>query len=143
MKTLIAILIVLASFTAKAEDFQNAEANYLPIPTQIVFNNHMDRAVWVTIYNSISRISDNACLQPGESTFFTGYYPPFFYQVRGEVKEKLDCGGRTYDDITKAGRMTGWYGIDATMYRKGDSTEMDIHDGYNPLGGAYPEFNEE
>lgn len=106
---LLSLATLITSFGVQAQD-----ANVLP--TQIEFKNDATtgRAVWVTIYNTIDQISDTACVQSGESVAFNGYFPPFSYEVRAEVKENVHCGGATLHDVSGSKSMSV-YGITATL----------------------------
>ncbi len=107
---LLGLVTLITSFGAQAQDDANV------MPTQIEFNNDAstERAVWVTVYNAIGDISDTACVQPGESTSFNGYFPPFSYEVRAEVKANRNCGGATLHDVSGS-RSMSIYGLTATL----------------------------
>lgn len=109
MKTLVLLFALLTTSIASAES---------PIgPGTVAFVNDMTtgHAVWVTVYNAIGNIGDSGCVQPGEAITFSGYIPGPSYRVRGEVKENLNCGGRTLFDDWGYDHMVA--GIKATMSR--------------------------
>lgn len=113
--SLLTLATLITSFGVSAQDMQ--DANLLnPMPTQIEFNNDAStgHATWVTIYNTIGRISDTACVQPGESVTFNGYMPPFSYEVRAEVTNNRNCGGGTIYDVSGS-RSMSVYGLKATL----------------------------
>lgn len=102
-----ALLLTTGAF---ASEMQNNEVNAKSF-ADIDFRNDQstEHSTWVTIYNTVGRISDARCVKAGDSTTFGGYYPvPMLnYEIRTEVKENKDCGGRTINDQSKSFGMGG------------------------------------
>ena len=62
--------------------------------------NHTNNAMWMTIYNTFSMITDVSCVPAGSSKSFGGYSPPLAYRVRAEVaRNSADCTGGTIRDL--------------------------------------------
>jgi hypothetical protein len=73
------------------------------IPKIFTHNKYNDKAVWITVYDlGKLRHLDYGCMKAGSERTWTsgGYAFGSYYYVRGEVKEKADCGGRTLCDTT-------------------------------------------
>lgn len=109
MKTLILLLALLTTSMASAGERID--------PGTIAFVNDITtgHSVWITVYNAVGNISAYGCVPPGVTTKVGGYVPGLSYKVRGEVKENLDCGGRTLFDDSGSDIMA--FGILATMSR--------------------------
>lgn len=128
-KTLLLLTLstVLSSSLAFAQDENENDQLGLVFPTIIKVTNNAstEHAIWVTIYNSIGRISDTACVLPSEVIEFGGYMPsPLSYEVRAEVKANMDCGGDTIADISNNYSMPVTYGIDADVFKSNNQYQM-------------------
>lgn len=129
MKTLITtLLIALSATAAKASDPK-------PYGIDITNKESVAASVWITVYNFVGDIGNNACLQPGQTVSFHDYMTGPAYTVRAEVKQNRDCTGATYNDLStvvggndqvemaRSASGTLW------LENKGDGTENDS----NPL----------
>lgn len=129
-KTLLLLTLstLLGSSLAFAQDQNEIENDQLGLvlPTIIKVTNNAstEHAIWVTIYNTIGRISDTACVLPSDVIEFGGYAPPFSYEVRAEVKANMDCGGDTIADISNSYSMSVAYGIDADVFKSNNEYKM-------------------
>lgn len=129
---LLSISMLMSSTFVMAQDendyveneYESLEVGVVP-PTVIKVTNDSStqHAVWVTIYNTILQISDVGCVTPGRSVEFMGYMPGFKYQVRVEVKEANNCGGRTLKDLANLYPMSV-VGIDVNVLNDGTGYKM-------------------
>ncbi|WP_041577881.1 hypothetical protein [Bdellovibrio bacteriovorus] len=129
MKALITTLLIALSATAA-----NA-AEPKPYGIDITNKDSVGASVWITVYNFVGDIGDNACLQPGQTISFHDYMTGPAYTVRAEVKQNRDCSGATYSDLStvvggndkvemsRSATGTLW------LENKGDGTDKDA----NPL----------
>lgn len=113
---LLSLCALLTSTLAFAQDENDADQLNVVPPTVVKVTNDSstEHAIWVTVYNSIGRISDVACVKPSRVVEFNGYMPPFSYEVRTEVKANMDCGGDTIEDMSITPQMSV-IGIDVNV----------------------------
>ncbi len=111
-------------YVENENEYESLEVGVVP-PTVIKVTNDSStqHAVWVTIYNTILQISDVGCVVPGKSVEFMGYMPGFKYQVRVEVKEEMNCHGRTIKDMADLYPMSV-IGIDVNVLNDGSGYKM-------------------
>lgn len=102
MKKLVAIMLVVLvakAAVAQTEDTSEKVQTQGGSTLTVVNKPEVGMSTWITIYNGIGRISDTACVRPGETKYFGGYLPPLSYEVRAEVTPNLDCSGAKVADL--------------------------------------------
>lgn len=101
-KRVLAVLLLATSAKAVAEEnVQPQQLGQEPPPWSVLAQNRTSngKSVWVTMYNMFDSVREARCVKDGDETLFEGYYPPLKYYIRAEVKENVDCGGRTISDF--------------------------------------------
>jgi hypothetical protein len=84
-------------------------------------NSYPGKAVWITIYDlGKLRHLDYGCVAINSQRGWTSgqYTYGAFYYVRGEVKERSDCGGKTLCDTTIQANPQWVSSIDRAMQKK-------------------------
>ncbi len=101
MKSVLAVLVFATSAKAVADENVQVKAGQEPPPWSVLAQNRVSngKSVWVTMYNMFDSVREARCVRDGDETLFSGYYPPLKYYIRAEVKENVDCGGRTISDF--------------------------------------------